>query len=67
MRNIPLLISHLELSIAPTTVVLPHQALIYQVTKWSPGDGTEVVTGGRLMRTVRQMDPSLEGVAVLSA
>jgi len=40
MRNIPLLISHLELSIAPTTVILPNQALVYHVMGWSPGDGT---------------------------
>ena len=40
MRNVPLLISPLDLSIAPTTVILLHQALLYHVTGWSPGDGT---------------------------
>ena len=40
MRNVPLLISHLDLSIAPTIVILLHQALLYHVTGWSPSDGT---------------------------
>ena len=40
MRNVPLLISHLDLSIASTTVILLHQALLYHITGWSPGDGT---------------------------
>ena len=40
MRNVPLLISHLDPSIAPTTVILLHQALVYHVTGYSPGDRT---------------------------
>ena len=40
MRSVPLLISQLDLSIVPTTVILLHQALLYHITEWSPGDGT---------------------------